>query len=162
MMCKFQLVWLMRMRITVVLVKFFRRVEGFKVEQRASIKFCVNLKKTATETFEMFKNTYDEESLSRTSASEWNKRYTEAQKVRMQKSPVKAMLTAFFYDKGIVHHEFVLENQAVNGKFYKEVIKSLIARVRRVKLEFQESGSWYLLHDKCTDAFFGLCLRVFW
>jgi hypothetical protein len=28
-------------------------VEGFKMEQRAATKFCVKLKKTATETFEM-------------------------------------------------------------------------------------------------------------
>jgi hypothetical protein len=29
------------------------------MEQRAAIKFCVNLKKTATETFEMLKNAYE-------------------------------------------------------------------------------------------------------
>jgi transposase len=28
------------------------------------------------------------------------------------------------------------------------VIKSLVARVHRVRPEFQKSGSWYLLHDK--------------
>jgi hypothetical protein len=45
------------MRITIVLLKlFFRRVEGFKMEQRAANKFCVKLKKTATETFEMLKS----------------------------------------------------------------------------------------------------------
>lgn len=27
------------------------------------------------------------------------------------------------------------------------MIKRLIARVHRIRLEFQESGSWYLLHD---------------
>jgi hypothetical protein len=51
MMRKFQLVPLMHMRITVVLVKSFRRVEGFKMEQRAAFKFCVKLMKTDTETF---------------------------------------------------------------------------------------------------------------
>jgi transposase len=40
-------------------------------------KFCVKLKKTATETFEMLKNVYSEECLSRTSASEWHKRLKE-------------------------------------------------------------------------------------
>jgi transposase len=53
----------------------------------------------------------------------------------------------FFYAKGIIHHEFVSEKQTVNGKFYKEVIKRLIARVHCVRPEFQESWSWYLLHD---------------
>jgi hypothetical protein len=53
-----------------------------------------------------------------------------------------------FYAKRIIHHEFVPEKQTVNGKFHKEVIKKLVARVHRVRPEFQESGSWYLLH--CT------------
>jgi hypothetical protein len=34
-------------------VSFFRPVEGFKMKQRAAINYCVELKKTATETFEM-------------------------------------------------------------------------------------------------------------
>jgi hypothetical protein len=37
-------------------VRFFRRVEGFEIEERAAIKFCVKLNKTATETSEMLKN----------------------------------------------------------------------------------------------------------
>jgi hypothetical protein len=41
----------------------------------------------------------------------------------------------------------VPEKQIVNGECYKEVIKRFIARVHRVRPEFQESGSWYLLHD---------------
>jgi hypothetical protein len=53
---KFQLVWLTRMRIKIVLVQFFRRVEGFKIEQRAEINFCVKLKNRAAETFEMLKS----------------------------------------------------------------------------------------------------------
>jgi hypothetical protein len=65
----------------------------------------------------------------------------------MQNSRVKTMLPAFSYAKGIIHHEFVPEKQAANGKFYKEVIKELIARVHRVRPEVQESGSWYLLRD---------------
>jgi histone-lysine N-methyltransferase SETMAR len=40
----------------------------------------------------------------------------------------------------------VSEKQTVND-FYKQVIKRLIARVHHVRLEFQESGSWYLLTD---------------
>jgi hypothetical protein len=67
-------------------VSFFRHVGGFEMEQRAAIKFCVKLKKTATETFDVLKIAYGVECLSRTSVSEWHKRYIEAQKVRMQKS----------------------------------------------------------------------------
>jgi hypothetical protein len=128
-------------------VKFSHHVEGFKMEQRAAIKFCVKLKETATEMFEMLKSAYAEESLSRTSMFEWHKMFKEAQKVRMQKSQVKTMLTVFFGAKGVIHHKFVQEKQTVNGKFYKGVIKRLIPQVHHVRPESQESGSQYLLHD---------------
>jgi hypothetical protein len=38
-----------------------------------------------------------------------------SQKVTMQKSRVKTMLTTFVYAKGIIHLEFVPEKQIVNG-----------------------------------------------
>jgi hypothetical protein len=63
------------------------------------------------------------------------------------------MLAASFDAKGIIHHEFVLEKQTVNGKFYKEVMKRLIARVHCIRPEFQESGSWFLLHDNASVHF---------
>jgi hypothetical protein len=71
------------------------------------------------------------------------------------KSQVK-MLTAFFYAKGIIHHEFVLEKQTESGKFYNEVIKRLIARVHHIRPEFKESGSWYLLHDNALAHSLGV------
>jgi hypothetical protein len=83
-----------------------------------------------------------------------------SQKVRMQKSRVKTMLTALFDAKGIIHHEFVPEKQTVNGKCYKEVIKGLLARALRVRREFLESGSWYLLHDNAPAHSSGV-LRIF-
>jgi hypothetical protein len=108
----------------------------------------------------MLKSAYFEECLSRTSMSEWHKRFKEAQNVRMQKSHVKTRLAAFVDAKGIIHHHFVLEKQIVNGKFYKEMIKRLIAGVYCIRPEFQESGSWYLLHDN-AGTFFRCCLHVF-
>jgi hypothetical protein len=47
------------------------------MEQRAVIKSCIKLKKTATETFEMLKNAYYEEYLLRRSVFEWHKRFKE-------------------------------------------------------------------------------------
>jgi hypothetical protein len=47
------------------------------MEQGAEIKFCVKLKKTATETFKMLKSVYGEECLLRTSMFEWHKRFKE-------------------------------------------------------------------------------------
>jgi hypothetical protein len=40
------------------------------MEQRAVVKFCEKLKKTAIEAFEMLKSAYDEECLLRTSVFE--------------------------------------------------------------------------------------------
>jgi hypothetical protein len=56
------------------------------MEQKSAIRFCVKLKKTTIEAFEMLKSAYGEECLWRTSVFEWQK---EGQKVRMQKSRVK-------------------------------------------------------------------------
>jgi transposase len=41
----------------------------------------------------------------------------------------------------------VPEKQTVNGKFYKDVMKRLVARFNRFRREFQENGSRFLLHD---------------
>jgi hypothetical protein len=57
------------------------------------------------------------------------------------------MLTALFDAKGLIYHEFVPEKRMVSGQFYKEMFKRLIAGVHRVRPGFQESRSWYLLHD---------------
>jgi transposase len=51
------------------------------MEQRAAIKFCVKLKKAATETFEMLKSAYGEECLSRRSVFEWHKRFKEVREL---------------------------------------------------------------------------------
>jgi hypothetical protein len=47
------------------------------MEQIAAIKFCVKLKKTATETFEKLKNAHGEECLSRTNVFQWHKMFKE-------------------------------------------------------------------------------------
>jgi hypothetical protein len=57
------------------------------------------------------------------------------------------MLAAFSDANVIIHYEFVPEKQTVNGKFYNEVMKRLIALVHRVRPEFKENGAWFLLHD---------------
>jgi hypothetical protein len=90
---------------------------------------------------------HDYQETKRQSAPWLSPKKLKAQKARMQKSRVKMMLAEFFNAKSIIRHEFVPEKQTVNGKFYKEVMKRLIARVYRVRPEFQENGSWFLLHD---------------
>jgi hypothetical protein len=58
----------------------------------------------------------------------------------MQKSRVKTMLTVFFYAKDIIHHEIVPEKQTVDGRFYKEVTKKLIAEFIALGLSFRKVG----------------------
>jgi uncharacterized cysteine cluster protein YcgN (CxxCxxCC family) len=69
------------------------------MEQRTGMKSCVKLTKTTIETIEMLKSASCEEVLSRTNVFEWHKRYTDTQRVRMQKSQEKTMLTHIFYAK---------------------------------------------------------------
>jgi len=47
------------------------------VEQRINMKFCVKLGKSATETYDLLKNVYGDECLSRTQVFEWFKRFKE-------------------------------------------------------------------------------------
>jgi hypothetical protein len=120
--------------------------------------FCVKLKETATETFEMLKSAYVEACLSRSSAFEWYKLLKEAQKVRMQKFAGENNVNCIFDAKGIIHHEFVPEEQTVNGRFHKEMIKRLIERVHCVSLSFRKVGPG--TSRQCTGALFGRCFRV--
>jgi hypothetical protein len=70
----------------------------------------------------------------------WHKRFKEAQKVRMQKSRVKIMLSAFFMLKVSFIMNLCRTKQTVNGRFYKEVIERLISRIHRVRPEFGKVG----------------------
>jgi hypothetical protein len=87
----------------------------------------------------MLKSAYGEECLSRISVFEWHKSTKEGES-RYKTINGKA-------DLQLPEHKNLCRKNTVNGKFYKEVSKRLISRVHRVRPEFQESGSWYLLHD---------------
>jgi hypothetical protein len=69
---------------------------------------------------------YDPET-ERQSATWLNPKKPKAQKVRMQKSRVEKRFTAFFEAKVLFIMNLCWKKQIVNGKFYKEVIKKLIA-----------------------------------
>ncbi|KAL4126973.1 hypothetical protein QTP88_011171 [Uroleucon formosanum] len=73
-------------------------------------------------------------------------------KARMSKSKVKTMMICFF-DKGIVHKEFVPPGQTVNQHFYLKVLDRLRKRVIRVRPEIAKT--WILHHDNapCHRAF---------
>jgi hypothetical protein len=61
---------------------------------------------------------------------------------------VKVLLIFFFfYLKGVVHHEFVLHSQAVNGQFYLEVMKHSWKALQRKRPEVWKNKTWMLHHD---------------
>ncbi|KPU74674.1 uncharacterized protein Dana_GF27715 [Drosophila ananassae] len=62
-------------------------------------------------------------------------------KSRLEKSKVKKMLICFYDCKGIVYKELVPPGQNVNG-----VLKRLVRRIRHVRPEYRDDGSWHL-HD---------------
>lgn len=72
-------------------------------------------------------------------------------KSRLEKSKVKTMLICFYDSKGIIHKEFVPPGQTVNAVFYLGVMRRLLSRIRRVRPEYREQGSWRLLHDNAPS-----------
>ena len=78
----------------------------------------------------------------------------------MQKSQVKVMLITFFDHQGMVHHEYVPHDQAVNQHFYKEVLTRLMAKIRRKRKELWVSNTW-ILHHYNAPAHAALLVRQF-
>jgi hypothetical protein len=62
--------------------------------------------------------------------------------MKMQKSLVETMLTEFFFMLKvlIIYHEFVAENQTVNGKFHKEVIQRWLLEFISLGMSFRKVG----------------------
>ena len=76
------------------------------------------------------------------------------------RSNVKSMLIVVFDIQGSVHKEFVPSGQAVNGKFYCEVLKLLKEGIRRKYPDKWKNNSWFLHHDK-APAHTSLVVRQF-
>jgi hypothetical protein len=67
--------------------------------------------------------------------------------ISISKVKNKSMLVKYFDNQGIIPKEFVAPGQTVNEEYYVEALSRLVQRIRRVRSQFQESGSWFLLHD---------------
>jgi histone-lysine N-methyltransferase SETMAR len=67
-------------------------------------------------------------------------------KVRIEELRVKTMFV-FFDAQGVIHREFVPEDQTVNGQFCLGVMEWLVKQIRRIHPKFQNSKEWFLLHD---------------
>jgi len=64
-----------RVFVTTCAVTFCDFSMDVKLEQRANIKFCVNLGKSGAETFQMIRRTYGNEAMSRARCFEWHARF---------------------------------------------------------------------------------------
>ena len=61
------------------------------------------------------------------------------------------MLITFFDSKGIIHRDFVPIGQTITGTYYLEVLKRLMARIRRIRPEYRGPETWSLLHDNAPS-----------
>jgi hypothetical protein len=70
-------------------------------------------------------------------------------------------MVIFFNSQGIIHKEFVPPGQMVNKEYYVEVLSRLFHRIRRVRPQFQERGSWFLLQDNLKTSHHSINKAVF-
>jgi hypothetical protein len=120
------------------------------MEQRAAIKFCFKLGKSASETYELLQKAYGSYYLCRSTTFEWIKRFREGRESLEGddgKITVKTMFIVFFDAQGVIHREFLPESQTVNGQLYLGVMGRLLKRIRSVRPEIHNSKKWFLLHD---------------
>ncbi|UYV73952.1 hypothetical protein LAZ67_11001570 [Cordylochernes scorpioides] len=85
-------------------------------------------------------------------SAEWkSKNSPQAKRTRKVPSKIKTMLITFFDSRGIIHKEFVPAGQTITGEYYLNVLKRLIARIRRIRPEYRNEDSWCLLHDNAPS-----------
>jgi len=113
-------------------------------EQCICIKFCFKIGKTATETYRLLQQTYDEDAMGRTQVFDWFRRFKEGAPGAKQN---KGHVTGIFGSEGIVHHEYAPDGQTINKEFYLEILRRLRESVRRKKPEKWQDGNWVLHHD---------------
>ena len=65
--------------------------------------------------------------------------------------PISAMLITFFDSKRIIHRTFVPTGQTIIGAYYFEVLKRLMARIRRIRPEYRDPETWSLLHNNALS-----------
>jgi hypothetical protein len=91
------------------------------MEQRATIKFCVKLKKTATETFEMLKSAYGEECLSRTSMFKLHKRFKEGRESLQEDEQEGSPSTSRTEESTEVIQKRLAEDQTLSVQMLEEM-----------------------------------------
>ena len=93
--------------------------------------------------------------LSRANVFLWHTRFLEGRK-RLEDDncegrPILAMLITFLNRKGIIHREFVPSGQTITGAYYLEILKRLMAKIRRIQPEYRDPEIWSLLHNNAPN-----------
>jgi hypothetical protein len=92
----------------------------------------VKLGKNAIDTYAVLSEACGGEAMENSSAFEWHKRIKEG---RMSKSQMNTILITSFDIKGIVHFEFISQDQRVNQAYYMEIRTLLREAVHRKRPE---------------------------
>jgi hypothetical protein len=107
------------------------------MEQRTPIKFCVKLKKAATETFEMLRNAYGEECLSRTSMFEWHQRFKE-RRDSLQDDEWEGRPSSFNFQNRIIDkviQKCLVEDRTLSVRMLEEIRRINRETVRKISVE---------------------------
>jgi hypothetical protein len=118
------------------------------MEQRVNIKFCFKTGKTATKTFQLMKQAYGDNFLSHTRDFEWYARFRDGRENleddersgRPTAVPTPVMIET-------VRELISADRRTTLRMMEEEVLSRLVQRTRRVRPQFQERGSWFLLHE---------------
>jgi hypothetical protein len=112
------------------------------MEQRANIKFCFKTDKTGTKTFQLIKQPYGDNSLSGTRVFEWYARFRDG-RGNLEEDERSGRPTAVRTPDMIeTVREFILTDRRMTLWMMEEV-----QRIRRVRPQFRERGSRFLLQD---------------
>ena len=68
-----------------------------------------------------------------------------------ERRPISAILITFFDRKETVHRKFVRTGQTITDAYYLEVLKRLMARIRRIRPKYRDPETRSLLHDNASS-----------
>jgi hypothetical protein len=118
------------------------------MEQRANIKFRFKTGKTATETFQLIRQAYGDNALSRTRVFELYARFRDGRENLDDDERSGRPTTVRTPDMIETVRELISTDRRMTLRMMEEeVLSRLVQRIGRVRRRFQERGSWFLLHD---------------
>lgn len=115
------------------------------IEQRIVVKFHVKLGKTATETYNLLKQVYGHECLSRARVFEWFKRFQDGRKdVEDDSRPGRPSTS-----KTDVNIETI--GQTINQHYYLHVLAEFCEKIKKKRPELWKDKSWVLHQDNAPS-----------